>query len=211
MTRFPTLRRLRRRLLAHRRALAALCAALAVLAAFRAQAAPPPPRTEVLTAASDVAGGSVLRPEDLGLAAYDPASVPQGAFHDASEVVGRTTAAPLRAGEPLTDVRLVAPSVLHGYPDLVAVPVRLGDPDAAALLRVGDRVDLLAADPQGGHPARAVGSRVPVLALPRPRGDSTTSGAAPGGALVVVGVPPDSARVLTAASATSYLAAVLVN
>jgi len=211
MTRFPTLRRLRRRLLAHRRALAALCAALAVLAAFRAQAAPPPARTEVLTAAADVPGGSVLEPEDLARVALDPASVPDGTFRRASEAVGRTTAAPLRAGEPLTDVRLVAPSVLRGYPGLVAVPVRLGDAEATALLRVGDRVDLLAADPQGGHPARTVGTRVPVLALPRPRDDVTTGGAAPEGALVVVGVPPGTAAVLTAASATSYLAAVLVH
>src|SRR3954451_24271426 len=106
MTRFPTLRRVRPRLLAHRRALAALCAALAVLAAFRAQAPPPPARTQVLTAATDVPGGSVLRPKDLARVAYDPAAVPDGSFRAASEVVGRTTAAPLRASEPLTDVRL---------------------------------------------------------------------------------------------------------
>jgi Flp pilus assembly protein CpaB len=137
--------------------------------------------------------------------------VPDGTFRAESEVVGRTTAAPLRAGEPLTDVRLVAPSVLRGYPGLVAVPVRLGDAEATALLRVGDHVDLLAADPQGGHPARTVGTRVPVLSLPQPREDLATGGAAPGGALVVVGVPPATAAVLTAASATSYLAAVLVH
>src|SRR3954449_4586473 len=191
MHRSPTrLRLLGRAVLARRRPLAAVCAAVAVTAALRAQAAPPPARVQVLTAAHDVAAGVALRPGDLTRSAYDPATVPSGVV-DVRAAVGRTTASPLRAGEPVTDVRLVAPGLLSGYPDRVAVPVRIGDAGAVRLLRVGDRVDLLAADPQGETRAEVVGRGLPVLAIPR------VAAEAPGlttGALVVLGVPDASAR-----------------
>lgn len=206
MTRFPVLRRLRRAVLAHRRSLAALCAAVAVLATLRATADPPSPRTTVVTAAGDLAGGVVIGADDVRRAAFDPDDVPAGAARVASEVVGRTTAAPVRAGEPLTDVRLVTRSVLAGYPGLVAVPVRIGDPGAVRLLRVGDRVDLLAADPQQRSPATVVGRSVPVLAIPRQ--SQAPTGLT--GALVVVGVPDAETRRLAQASVTSFLSVVLV-
>ena len=62
-------------------------------------------------------------------------------------------AGPVRAGEPLTDVRLVGASLAAAYPGAVAVPVRLPDAGMAALLRVGDRIDLVAADPRAPPPA----------------------------------------------------------
>ena len=55
-----SLRRLRRRLLVHRRGLAALLAALAVLLAVRATTAPPPALQPLLVAADDLPGGTVL-------------------------------------------------------------------------------------------------------------------------------------------------------
>lgn len=161
-------RRLRRSVLARRRPLAAVCAAVAVVATLQANAAPPPPRVPVLTAAHDLPAGAVLRPDDLTRTPFDPASVPAGVLRGAAQAVGRTTTTPVRAGEPLTDARLLGASLLDGYPGLVAVPVRIGDPGAVRLLRVGDRVDLLAADPQGEQPARTVGRDVPVLAIPGP-------------------------------------------
>jgi hypothetical protein len=88
----------------------------------------------------------------------------------------------------------------------VAVPVRIGDPGAVRLLRVGDHVDLLAADPQGDRPAEVLGRDVPVLAIPRSREES------PGltnGALVVVGLPDDTVRTVAQASVSSFLSVVL--
>jgi Flp pilus assembly protein CpaB len=200
------LRRIRRAVLARRRLLAALCAALAVLATVHANAAPPPPRTSVLTAAHDLPAGVVVRSDDLRRIPFDPRSVPHGVV-DAATAVGRTTAAPIRAGEPVTDVRLVAASVLAGYPGLVAVPVRIGDSAAVRLLRVGDHVDLVAADPQGDSGAEIVASDVPVLAIPRAGEDS------PGltnGAPLVLGVPEASVRGIAQASVASYLSVVIL-
>ena len=68
----------------------------------------------------------------------------------ADDPVGEVLAAPLRAGEPVTDVRLVGARADDGQPGLVAVPVRLPDPGMVALLDVGDRIDVVATDPQEG-------------------------------------------------------------
>jgi Flp pilus assembly protein CpaB len=191
--------------LTHRRPLAALLAAVAVAAALQANAAPPPPRTLVLTAARDLPAGTVVRAGDLARTPFDPASVPTGML-PASAAVGRTTTGPVREGEAITDARLLTRSLLTGYPGLVAVPVRIGDPAAVRLLRVGDRVDLLAADPQAESAARVVGRDVPVLAIPRTGAESPGLTA---GALVVVGLPDMTAQNVAQASVTSFLSVVL--
>lgn len=198
-------RRGRRAVLARRRTLAALCAATAVLAALQAQAAPPPPRTMVLTAAHDLDAGVVVQGSDVRRTAYPPDAVPEGTL-GRSAAVGRTTTGPVRAGEPVTDARLVAASLLDGYPGLVAVPVRIGDPAAVRLLQVGDRVDLLAADPQGRRDAETVGSDVPVLAIPVMPSESA---GLTEGALVVVGIPEPSVGTVAQASVTAFLSVVL--
>lgn len=207
MSRLPlAVRRVRRAVLARRRLLAALCAAVAVVTALRANAAPPSPRAEVLTAAHDLAAGVVVRAEDLRRTPFTPDSVPSGTV-SAATAVGRTTAGPVRAGEPLTDAGLVTASLLDGYPGLVAVPVRIGDPGAVRLLRVGDHVDVLAADPQDKSPAQVVGRDVPVLAIPRSPG---ASAGLTNGALVVLGLPEASSRTLAQASVAAFLSVVII-
>ena len=160
----------------------------------------------VLTASQDIPAGVPVRADDLVRTPYDPDSVPAGVLPSAAAAVGRTTTAPVRAGEAITDARLLTASLLHGYPGLVAVPVRIGDPAAVRLVRVGDRVDLLAADPQGETSARVLGHDVPVLAIPRATEES------PGltnGALVVVGLTDGAARIIAQASVTAFLSLVL--
>ena len=209
MSRLPVpspLRRARRVVLARRRPLAALCAALAVLATVQANAAGPPPRTLVVTAAHDLGAGVVVRAEDLHTTAFDPDSVPTGIVPRVSVAVGRTTTGPVRAGEPLTDARLLTTSLLDGFPGLVAAPVRIGDPGAVRLLQVGDRVTLLAADPQGGSRAAVVGRDVPVVAIPH---DTEDAAGITSGALVVVALPDDAVRRVAAASVSSYLSVAL--
>jgi len=202
MTRLArALRRTRRAVLARRRPLAALCAGLAVAVGLRANAAPPPPRTTLLVAAHDLPGAGALRPDDLTTRSFAPDSVPAGALESPAQALGRTTVGPVRAGEPLTDARLVGRSMLAGYPGTVAAPVRIGDPAAVGLVRVGDRVDLLAADPQGTGEATLLAHDAPVVAIPR-RAAATDLVS---GALIVVAVPDATARSLAAAGVTSFL------
>ncbi len=189
----------RRQVLARRRLLAALCTAGAVATGLHAVAAPPPATVAVPIAAADLPAGTVLGEDDLGSAAFAAESVPDGLARDA---VGRTLASPVRAGEPITDVRLVGEGLADAHPDLTAMPVRLPDPGAAALLEPGDRIDLVATDPQAGG-SRVVADDAVVLAVPSTAGAGDP--ASPGGALVVVGVLPTSVALLSEASARWFL------
>ena len=149
----------------HRRLLAAVCGGLAVLAALSAvrQA----PRTEqVLVARHDLASGHVVTAGDIRSASVPPASVPDHALTRAA-AVGRRAAGPMRAGEPLTDFRLVGPGSLAGYDEsAVLATVRVDRSDVAAL-RVGDRVDVVGVAPGGETPAEVVARGVEVATVPR--------------------------------------------
>jgi Flp pilus assembly protein CpaB len=209
------IRRVRRTVLARRRGLAALCAGLAVAVAMQANAAPAPPEVEVLVAARDLSPGAVVGPGDLARVGFRPGSVPDGTRTSAEAVLGRRTVGPVRRGEPLTDVRLLGPGLLAEHPGSVAVPVRLADPAAVRLLRVGDRVDILAADAATGGPGGArsvereavtVAAAVPVIAIPSPG----EAGALSGGAVLVVATSSLTAQRLAGVGVSSYLSAVLV-
>ncbi|MGH3306968.1 MAG: SAF domain-containing protein [Nocardioides sp.] len=193
------LRRVRRVVLARRRWLAALLAGVAVAAGVQAATAPPQPAIGVLTAARDLPAGAVIDRDDLVMVDFAPGSVPSGAGR---EVVGRTLAAPVRRGEPVTDVRLAGPALTAGDPDLTAVPVRLPDAGMVELLDVGDRIDLIGTDPQSSG-ASVVATGVPVLALPRPSAD--TGGSGQPGALVVVGAASTEVTGLAEASVRLFL------
>ena len=195
------LRALRRGLLRRRRALAALCVAAAVATGLHATTAPPPATTTVLAAAHDLPAGAAVGSGDVVPVEFTPGSVPAGAVGDP---VGRTLAAPLRRGEPVTDVRLVGEALADAHPELATMPVRLPDAGVASLLAPGDRVDLVATDPQGGG-ARVVAADVLVLATPGPdEADPAGNGAAPG-VVVVMGVPPASVTAVADASVRSFL------
>ncbi|HET6563390.1 MAG TPA: Flp pilus assembly protein CpaB [Marmoricola sp.] len=201
-----TLRRLRRAVLARRRLLAALLAGLAVLSAVRAAAEPAEPTGPVVVAARDLPGGTTVRGSDLRVVRLPVGAVPAGSTADVAPLTGRVLAAPLRAGEPVTDVRVVAPGLLEGFPGLVAAPVRVADPATVALLAAGDRVDVVAASPDGGG-ADVVVPDARVAAVPRP--SPRTDGLVPGG-LVVLAVTEPEALALAGAAVSSVLSVVLI-
>lgn len=182
-------------MLSRRRTLAAGCAAVAVLAAIQAARPPAAPTVAVAVAAHDLASGTVLRPDDLVVERFPVDLAPPGSDPRA---VGRTLAAPVRRGETVTDVRLVSPSLAAGYPGRVALPVRIADPAAVALLRVGDRVDLVAADPRrGGASYVAVG--LPVAALPTSTGHGSGDAGLTGRLVVLAALPSDVTAIVGAA------------
>ena len=195
----------RRAVLLRRRLLAATCLGLGVWLALRSIVGPPPPTTAVLVAARDLPAGVVLTDTDLATRAFAAGTAPAGVV-GADTATGRTLAAPLTSGEPVTDVRLVAPSLLEGYPGLVALPLRIPDSDTVSLLRVGDRIDVLATDP-GGTGTTTVAHGVPVLALPEPSDDSSPPGpnSAVSGRLVVVGTTSELSESVADASVRRFL------
>lgn len=203
------LRSLRRRwrgfLVLHRRWLAALAVGLTVITGLRALSPPPAPAVDVVVAAHDLPGGRELTTDDVAVRRVPEELVPGGTTGTVTAVTGRTLAAPVRAGEAVTDRRVLAAGLLEAHPGSVAVPVRLPDPSVGDLLRVGDHVDLVAASPRG--PATVVADAAPVLALPRVVGTAPAAGE---GALVVLAVPEPDALDVVQASAAGVLGVVLL-
>jgi Flp pilus assembly protein CpaB len=189
----------RRAILRRRRPLAALLTGVAAVAALRATAPPPEPTVPVRVAAHDLVAGARVTDADLTTVEFRPGSEPEGLVEDPA---GRTLATSLRRGEPVTDVRLLGPSLTDGHPGMVATPVRIPDAAMAGLLRAGDRVDVLAADPQGG-PTQELAASALVLAVPPPAPDAVAD-ALPG-RLVVLGLLAGEVSAVAGASVTRYL------
>lgn len=192
-------RRVRREVLRRRRPIAALLTGVAVLVGVRAVAAPPEPTVPVVVAAHDLPAGSTVSPDDLTSVAFRPGSTPDGVVSDPT---GRLVTSAVRRGEPITDARLLGDALTADRPDLVATPVRLPDAATVSLLHVGDSVDLLSADPQGGPTARIAESAL-VLAIPAVDEDAVAD-ALPG-RLVVLGLQPDEVTSVAGASVTDFL------
>ncbi|WP_088282404.1 SAF domain-containing protein [Kineosporia sp. A_224] len=225
----PTGRAVRRALRRRRRPLAALCTAVAVWAGVRAVAPPPPATTLLTVAARDLAAGVPLTPGDLTTVRVPAGARPDGATPPAA---GSVLAAPVRRGEPFTDVRIVGPGSARRPPGSVVVTVRTADPAAVIAVRPGDRVDVLAGPATDSAPAVAADVDAPagsattlaqglvVLAVPGAGpsdGGGTDGGEADGASSLLGGVgtapgstPTDTAGVLVVAAdraAASRLAA----
>jgi Flp pilus assembly protein CpaB len=190
----------------HRRLVAGALTAIAVASALSALAPAPPRVIAVLTAASDLPAGVTLTNADLRTVELPARVLPQGVLRGSETVVGRVLAAPMRRGEPLTDVRLVGAALVGslGGAGEVATPVRIADPAVARLLQPGDVVDVLAAStrPGGSAAAAVVAAGVRVLAVPNP---SSAGAGMDDGALVVLATAPTTAAVLARAAVTARL------
>lgn len=196
--------RLRRAVLRRRRLLAAGFAAVATWAALSATSTTPQETIAVLVAARDLPAGATLAVDDLRSVGFRPDTVPSGVVAGPEAAVGRLLAAPVGVGEPITRIRLVGADLAAAQPGLRAVPVRLPDPSMVALLEVGDLIDLVAADPEGGQ-VTTVAAGALVLALPAPGDGGLTRAAGLPGSLVVIGLTPGDVAPVTSATLTAFV------
>lgn len=153
---------LRRALRWHRRLLAALLAGLAVYFAL-ATLTERNDTTRVVVAVHTIASGRTVGAGDLTTLDLPRYAVPEGAFTEIDEVIGRTLISPAPARAVLTASALVSGGNLVA-PGRVALPVGVSDSAHLSLLRVGDRIDLLGAGPSGAIEVLVSGVRV--IALP---------------------------------------------
>ena len=103
-----------------RRVAAAALGVLAVVLVLVPDGAPA--EAPVLVAARDLAPGATVVAADLAVRSWPSGLAPAGALHAVPDADGRVLAGAVRAGEALTDLRLVGPQLV----------VRSGGPDAAA-------------------------------------------------------------------------------
>jgi Flp pilus assembly protein CpaB len=157
----------------------------------------------VVVAAQNLAAGTVLEPALVTLRGIPKQAVPDGAARVPSAVLGRTLAAPVRRGEPLTDVRLTGSDLtraLSTNPDTVSVSLRLADPDVAALLRPGTAVDVVTVGERQDEPVvLARGARVLAVL------EAGTHTGERAGKLVLVALDPIAATRVAAASISQTL------
>lgn len=179
----------------NRRLVAALLAAVAVVMAVNALRPGDAASVRVWVAAHDLRGGEPLHRGDVAQERLPRVDLPAGALVGPSAPVGVMLGAPVRRGEPLTDVRLLSPYLLAAAasPRDLAVPVRVTDgPAALALVRPGEVMAVIAAgDPGVGSvaPVRTVVAALRVLAVP---GHTTDDGLE----IVVVAATPRQATKL---------------
>lgn len=201
LTRLSRARRtLRRGVLRRRRGLSAILVAAAVILGVRAVASPAPPAETVWVATRDLPAGHALAAGDVAEKSLPRGAAPTGVPDQ--QPIGEILAAPMRAGEPVTDVRLWGEELLSAYDGRVAVPVRLPDPAAVELLEPGDTLDLWASDPQGGDTELVV-TEARVMTVPPSSQEVAASGLT--GRLVVMAVEPDEVADVTHASAQRFL------
>lgn len=175
----------------------------------RSLIAPAPPTVPVVVTAQEVEAGTELTRADLRVVHLPPSVAPDRPM-SVAEAVGAVPVVTLPSGVP------VLPALLgqdrfdrRPPPGTVTVPVRLADPAVAALLRPGDRIDVVA---QGAEAERAVvlARRAVVLDLVPDEGDAGWLAAGEATGLVtVVAVTPAEGHLL-AGSGWGWLGAVLV-
>jgi pilus assembly protein CpaB len=196
----------------HRRVLAAALLAAAMAVGLNVLAPPAADTEPVLAAARDLAPGQPLSPDDVEVVQRPADQLPTGALVSVAEAAGSTLLTGMRAGELLTDVRLVGEAAVGVLPEgQVATPVRIADPTAVRLLSAGDVIDVYAADgapDDSGGVARLVASAVRVMTVPRPAEDSWGANLGDG-ALVLLATKPLTAARLAGAAVTDRLSFVL--
>lgn len=113
------------------------------------------PTVAVVVAASDIPVRTTLTAALLGTRQYPADLVPAGAITNTADAIGRTTSAPVSAGQAVVQAQLASAAGNRGASVaiekgkvLVAFPTT--DPlTASGLVNVGDRVDILATVTQG--------------------------------------------------------------
>lgn len=185
-----------------RRPLAAALVFLAVLAGLGAVRPDTTTRAAVV-ARHDLPSGTVLTADDLAVRSLPPEAIPDHTPATADARVGDRLAGPVRAGEALTDRRVLDPRDLSGWGegDGVLTTVRVADAAGLQAVRAGDTVDLVAVDPHGEIEPRVVAAGAEVAARPSADRDRPEAG----GVLVVV-TDPETAVGLAAAALSTPLA-----
>lgn len=135
--------------LRHRRPLAAVFAALAVLFTLQSLTAGAS-TVDVVVAEEAITAGTPLEASMLSVREFPTRLAPDDALTDTEDVVGRPLGAAVGAGEPLTRHRLLNARAT-GEPGTVLAPVRIEDPAQVSGVEAGDVVTVVATDPQSGE------------------------------------------------------------
>ena len=187
----------------HRRALAAVCAAAAVLALAAALTAPPEPSTRVTVAARDISTGATISAADLTTASVPDRLLPTRAVTDPGSITGRIATAGVTKGSVITEATSFSEGSSASAPGRLVVPVRVQDATAGRIVRPGQRIVLIASG-SGTSPARILTRDAIVVTVPDGTASSAfTTGDTRGSVLLVDVDERTATEVAMAVSTTS--------
>jgi len=168
----------------HRRGIGLLALCVALIAGLGAALRPQTDPVALVVAARPLSPGATLAAGDLAVIMVTDAQVPDGAFSDPKEVIGRPLVIGLTKGTPVTTAVLTSDALADHDAGEVLVPFRVKDADVATLLRVGDRITLVASTPEGV--TETVAEHLRVARLPSSASGGLMSSSSSSGALIVV-------------------------
>jgi pilus assembly protein CpaB len=186
----------------HRRKLAVVAAIAAVLTGISAAAPEGPAMITVVKAKFQLPGGTIVAAADLMVDSAVASDVPDGVLTDPNVLVGKTLAAPVAENQMMTLLTTTAArsTLPSGH---VIAPLKLADSSLTALLRPGEVVDIVAADPQAEQPARVIASGARIVTVPEVPDDR--AGPGPDGGLVLIDVDSHTAALVAQAAASATL------
>lgn len=199
---------LRRAVSWHRRALAAIAAALATVALGSLLAQPDPPSQWVIVTTGTVEAGATVTADDISREKRSTSAIPDGATTDADDVVGHMALGPLPRNTILTSGAVFTPGDVQASPGMAIMPVTLPATGLRGLLTVGAHVDLIGFSAATGR-AQVIAEEVRIVAIPQSESGGTFDTGTDGGLLVLVEVQPAVATDLMTASAASTLNVIL--
>lgn len=179
------------------------------------------PTQGVIVAASDLNLGTELRQEDVKTVQWPANAVPQGAFGNPSDVVGRGLVMPVVQNEPILPMKLASKEAGSGLPPVIptglrAMSVRVNEViGVAGYVLPGTRVDVLAtASPdenRGNTTSKVVLTNVQVLTAGTKMEQNGGNGQPQPVNVVTLLVTPEEAERLTLASTEGKIQLALRN
>ncbi|WP_187774312.1 SAF domain-containing protein [Lolliginicoccus suaedae] len=163
-----------------------------------------PDHTLATIALRGISAGEEFTSANVALRAVDATSLAASSLVTPDEAFDSRAATPIRAGEIITDARLLTPRIVDETSHATgarAVPVRLSDPAVTSLLQPGDRVDVVAVPPGSTQPASVLATDAAVL--------FTSSAGDAGGALAVLALGPTDAVAVAAHAAQGIVTVTL--
>ena len=182
----------------HRRGLGLLALCFALITGLGAALSPPTAPVALVVAARALPPGAALAASDLAVVMVNDEQVPDGAFTDPQQVIGRPLVISLTKNTPITTSVLTSESLTDHDAGEVLVPFRVRDADVAGLLRVGDRLTIVAASPEGI--STTVAEHLRVARLPSSANGGLMSASSSSGALIVVTATRSVAQQVAAVS-----------
>lgn len=143
------LRQVARAIDRHRRILAAMATAVAVLTGLSAVTSTQTPTTLAVTTAREIPAGSTLTEADLVVRPVRTVDLPDRAATSAPALVGKVTGSALARNTVMTDLSVVSGRSASAA-GRVVMSVRVADAEVASMVAPGMRVTLLVPGNNGG-------------------------------------------------------------